>query len=240
MKYILLFIFTVLLSLPSYGSVVIMGTRVIYPAEQKSINVRLNNGDSTPSLIQAWLDTGDPSSPPDSVRVPFIITPPVFRMEPLSGQTMRIMYTGEKLPADRESLFWLNVLDIPAKPSFAGKSEKAQGYNYLQFAVRSRIKFFFRPDGLPFSPDDAYKKVTWQLTGGDTLQASNPTPYFITFSTVSVGQGAQKVSSTQGGMAAPFSSVTFRLKQKVSPSGKVEWTVVNDNGGYQKGESVVK
>lgn len=49
-----------------------------------------------------------------------------------------------------------------------------------------------------FSPDDAYKKVTWQLTGGDTLQASNPTPYFITFSTVSVGQGAQKVSSTQG------------------------------------------
>ncbi|HAW0377317.1 TPA: fimbria/pilus periplasmic chaperone, partial [Escherichia coli] len=99
MKHILLFIFTVLLSLPSYGSVVIMGTRVIYPAEQKSINVRLNNGDSTPSLIQAWLDTGDPSSPPDSVRVPFIITPPVFRMEPLSGQTMRIMYTGEKLPA---------------------------------------------------------------------------------------------------------------------------------------------
>ncbi|MGE1899315.1 fimbria/pilus periplasmic chaperone [Escherichia coli] len=177
MKHILLFIFTVLLSLPSYGSVVIMGTRVIYPAEQKSINVRLNNGDSTPSLIQAWLDTGDPSSPPDSVRVPFIITPPVFRVEPLSGQTMRIMYTGEKLPADRESLFWLNVLDIPAKPSFAGKSEKAQGYNYLQFAVRSRIKFFFRPDGLPFSPDDAYKKVTWQLTGGDTLQASNPTPY---------------------------------------------------------------
>ncbi|STJ32249.1 F17-like fimbrial chaperone [Escherichia coli] len=105
MKHILLFIFTVLLSLPSYGSVVIMGTRVIYPAEQKSINVRLNNGDSTPSLIQAWLDTGDPSSPPDSVRVPFIITPPVFRVEPLSGQTMRIMYTGENLPADRESLF---------------------------------------------------------------------------------------------------------------------------------------
>ncbi|MFP1557042.1 hypothetical protein ACLB1T_01170 [Escherichia coli] len=27
---------------------------------------------------------------------------------------------------------------MPAKPSFAGKSEKAQGYNYLQFAVRSR------------------------------------------------------------------------------------------------------
>ncbi|WP_250113993.1 hypothetical protein [Escherichia coli] len=57
--------------------------------------------------------------------------------------------------------------------------------------------------------------MTWQLTGGDTLQASNPTPYFITFSTVSVGQGAQKVSSTQGEWPHRFSSVTFRLKQKV-------------------------
>ncbi|XQK79283.1 hypothetical protein ACOI4H_17580 [Escherichia coli] len=46
--------------------------------------------------------------------------------------------------------------------------------------------------------------MTWQLTGGDTLQASNPTPYFITFSTVSVGQGAQKVSSTQGGWPHRF------------------------------------
>ncbi|MCW0134716.1 hypothetical protein OIU89_08615 [Escherichia coli] len=81
--------------------------------------------------------------------------------------------------------------------------------------------------------------MTWHLTGGDTLQASNPTPYFITFSTVCVGQELRK-SAVLRGMAAPFSSVTFRLKQKVSPSGKVEWTVVNDNGGYQKGESVVK
>ncbi|MFO6428122.1 hypothetical protein ACLBOM_36065 [Escherichia coli] len=59
-----------------------------------------------------------------------------------------------------------------------------------------------------------HKKVTWQLTGGDTLQASNPTPYFITFSTVSVGQGAQKVSSTQGGMAAPFSSSLSDLSRR--------------------------
>lgn len=59
-------------------------------------------------------------------------------------------------------------------------------------------------------------------------------------SVLSVSGRELRKSAVLRGMAAPFSSVTFRLKQKVSPSGKVEWTVVNDNGGYQKGESVVK
>ncbi|MEN2733548.1 fimbria/pilus periplasmic chaperone [Escherichia coli] len=45
-----------------------------------------------------------------------MITPPIFRMDSKSGQTVRIVYTGESLPKDRESLFYLNVLDIPAKP----------------------------------------------------------------------------------------------------------------------------
>lgn len=116
-KLFLFFLFiTGLFSLYSHASVVIMGTRVIYPEGQRSINVRLSNDELSPSLVQSWMDTGDVSASPDSVNVPFIITPPVFRIEPHTGQTLRIIYTGEKLPHDRESLFWLNVLDIPAKP----------------------------------------------------------------------------------------------------------------------------
>ncbi|HGN2199553.1 TPA: fimbria/pilus periplasmic chaperone, partial [Proteus mirabilis] len=30
-----------------------MGTRVVYPATQKSINVQLNNNDESPALIQS-------------------------------------------------------------------------------------------------------------------------------------------------------------------------------------------
>ncbi|MDK9466752.1 fimbria/pilus periplasmic chaperone [Klebsiella pneumoniae] len=46
------------------------------------------------------MDTGDASVAPDSVNVPFIITPLIFRIEPHTGQTLRIMYTGEALPND--------------------------------------------------------------------------------------------------------------------------------------------
>lgn len=109
---------------------------------EKSINVQLQNGDNSPSLVQAWLDTGDASGSPGSVRVPFVITPPVSRIEPGTGQTLRIMYTGEPLPRDRESVFYLNVLDIPPRPEFGGKKADVGNVNYLQLAVRSRIKLF--------------------------------------------------------------------------------------------------
>ncbi|EHT4271250.1 fimbria/pilus periplasmic chaperone, partial [Escherichia coli] len=55
----LLIVFTLSVSTVVQGSVVIMGTRVVYPAAQKSINIRLNNENSSPALVQSWLDTGD-------------------------------------------------------------------------------------------------------------------------------------------------------------------------------------
>ncbi|EFT6398233.1 fimbria/pilus periplasmic chaperone, partial [Salmonella enterica] len=153
-----------------------MGTRVVYPEQKKSINVQLHNGENSPSLVQVWLDTGDASASPDSVRVPFVITPPVSRVEPGTGQTLRIMYTGEPLPRDRESIFYLNVLDIPPRPEFGEKKADVGNGNYLQLAVRSRIKLFFRPDTLNQSVTDAARQVTWSLINrGDQffLRADN-------------------------------------------------------------------
>lgn len=160
---LILFIILELLSFSARASIVIMGTRVVYPEQKKSINVQLHNGENSPSLVQVWLDTGDASASPDSVRVPFVITPPVSRVEPGTGQTLRIMYTGEPLPRDRESIFYLNVLDIPPRPEFGEKKADVGNGNYLQLAVRSRIKLFFRPDTLNQSVTDAARQVTWSL-----------------------------------------------------------------------------
>ncbi|MCV5901851.1 fimbria/pilus periplasmic chaperone, partial [Escherichia coli] len=64
--------FTLSVSAVVQGSVVIMGTRVVYPATQKSISIRLNNDNESPALVQSWLDDGDAAAPPESVHVPFI------------------------------------------------------------------------------------------------------------------------------------------------------------------------
>ncbi|HGY8840292.1 TPA: fimbria/pilus periplasmic chaperone, partial [Escherichia coli] len=109
LKRIVFIIFTIS-AYPVSANVVITGTRVIYPAGQHNVNVQLTNVGISPSLIQAWIDNGDPKAAPETIKTPFVITPPIARIDGNKGQTLRLSYTGEPLPADRESVFYLNVL----------------------------------------------------------------------------------------------------------------------------------
>lgn len=240
---LILFIISALISFSACASVVIMGTRVIYPEQKKSINVQLHNGENSPSLVQAWLDTGNAYSPPDSVKVPFIITPPVSRVEAGTGQTLRIMYTGEPLPRDRESVFYLNVLDIPSRPETEESETDGSHINYLQLAVRSRIKVFFRPDTLSQSPADARRQVKWSLIhkeGRILLRADNQTPYFITYRKILLKTGQDMLSFSHPGMVSPYSFKEFASPGKNTQGSSVIWTVINDYGGDEEGRSSIQ
>lgn len=216
----------------SDASVVIGGTRVVYPAQQREVTVKLQNQGTQPALVQVWMDTGDEKSNPESAKVPFTLAPPIFRMEADKGQAVRMVYTKEPLPADKESLFWLNVLEVPPK------SAGAEGRNLLQFAFRTRIKVFFRPANLPGTVEAAPEKLTWRLTGdesgkGYALQVSNPTPYYVNFASVGLKVGERSIKEQGGGMVAPGGTTTFPIKQLTArPSGDVqaEFQVITDFG----------
>ncbi len=53
------------------ANVVVNGTRVIYPANNKDVIVQLLNNGADPSLVQAWIDDGDINSTPETANVPF-------------------------------------------------------------------------------------------------------------------------------------------------------------------------
>src|SRR3546814_8406946 len=59
------------------ASVVIAGTRVVFPAANGEVTVRLNNNGEQPALVEAWIDNGAPASTPDTAHVPFLNTPPL-------------------------------------------------------------------------------------------------------------------------------------------------------------------
>ncbi|STJ54229.1 chaperone protein [Escherichia coli] len=50
---------------PVHAGMVIFGTRIICPAEQKEVMVQLMNQGNRSSLMQAWIDDGDTSLPPE-------------------------------------------------------------------------------------------------------------------------------------------------------------------------------
>jgi len=216
------------------ASVVITGTRVIYPATAREVTVKLNNNGDAPALVQAWIDDGDASFDAQQRPMPFTLTPPVFRIDPAKGQMLRLTYTGEPLPADRESVFWLNVLEVPPKPQIAG----GDGKSLLQMAFRSRIKLFFRPAGLAGDANDAANKLTWSLAraSGDgkqiVLLAKNPTPYHVTVLRASVEIGG-KTHDSAAGMIAPRAQHEFALPGLLElprEQPRIQFETINDYG----------
>lgn len=215
-----------LFSTHSLASIVINGTRVIYPSDLKEVSVRLDNTGNSPVLIQSWLDTGDINAKPAAIKVPFILSPPINRVEGGKGQTLRISYSGGALPMDKESVFWLNVLEVPAK------KQAKPDENYLQMAFRSRIKVFYRPAGLAGNANDAAQSVTWSVKGSN-LQAFNPTPYYVSF--VSLTVNGKKI---EGEMVAPRSALTLAIP--ANKGNTVSGEFVNDYGAINLFNTEIK
>lgn len=216
----------------AHATVVIAGTRVILPAQQGEVTLRLSNKGAQPALVEAWIDTGNPQSTPESSTAPFLITPPIFRIDAGKDQSLRILFTGAagSVPADRESLFWLNVLEVPPKPT-----GPAADQNRIQFAIRSRLKLFYRPGDLPGGAMAAPRQLTFRAAGyapAVALAVHNPTPYYITISGLALGGTATPVAGAEG-MVAPFSNLTLPLAgihRAPAPGTAIRYTTINDYG----------
>jgi P pilus assembly chaperone PapD len=211
----------------AHASVVIDGTRVIYPEEKPEVTVRMTNEGEEAKLVQVWIDNGDKQGSPDQIKVPFVVTTPIFRIEPRKGQAARIQYTrSEQLPSDRESVFWLNVLEIPAKP----KADEQDG-NYIQFRYRTRIKLFLRPKGLSGTATEAPGELLIKYKPG-FVELENPTPFNISMTGLEVGDNSVG-GKAESQMIAPFSKVLVELKGQTMPlkTPIVKYTTINDFGG---------
>jgi len=225
-------------ALPVRAAVVVDGTRVVYPAAKREVTINIRNLSETPSLVQAWLDSGDSHSKPGESQVPFVLTPPLFRVDPTKVQSLRLVYTHDPLPADRESLFWLNVLDIPPRVA-----STADAPNQLEMAFKHRMKVFLRPTTLSGSAADAPGKITWKLIVKDgkvvAVQATNPTAYHVSLTQLELSAGGRAVSF-KADMVDPFASRSFDLSEALAvPGGAVplDYWFVNDYGGNVKGSA---
>src|SRR5690606_30068236 len=93
-------------------------------------------------LRQSSFAAGIRAAVPEAIVTPSLVLPPILRLEAGAQQRLRILYTGHgSPPAGRESVYWLNILEIPPKAD-------ATGAGLLQISFRTRVKVFFRPDGV--------------------------------------------------------------------------------------------
>lgn len=230
----IVFIFCFIFSMHSFANnIIVNGTRFIYPGNEKEITVQLNNTADRPAIAQAWLDTGDASETPDTIKTPFQITPPISRVEAKGGQTLRIKLMDKgSIPQDRESLWWLNILDIPP----VAKGKEGDNQNVLQLAIRSRFKFFYRPTGLgsrELAPEQLVIK-----SSGKNIIIDNPTPYYITVTKISTDGKSGLNEKTV--LLEPKSQTTVELKKGVSSGSNIVINNINDYGSDIAVKTTVK
>ena len=194
------------------GGVALGSTRVIYPQNSSQASLSIQNSDTkNVFLVQSWV-----SDPDGKKSADFIITPPIFVIQPNKENTMRIIFVGKKsLPTDRESLYYINSKAIPS-----GKPE--EGKNTLQIATQTTIKLFVRPENLSVLSIDAPQSLRCKLIGAN-LSINNPSPYYTTLVNISVGN--QKLPNT---MIAPKSESLVPLSG--GPGGTITFQTMNDYG----------
>ena len=217
------------------ASVILQGTRVVYPSSSKDVTIVAENTGQQPALVQAWLDNGEDLKSLDNDETPFVLTPPIFRLNPDKTQSLRIIYNKAPLPKDRESLFWLNVLEVP--PTLADENNQ----NALRVNFRTRVKVFFRPSELSGDVRKAASELTWGLSqiGNDVnIAVKNPSPYYVTLTSVAADVSGKKYEG-DGKMIPPFSSGEMVLKGLKNTDGlsKVTYSFIDDKGAVITMES---
>lgn len=201
-------------------------TRIVFDSDKRSTSVIITNPSNRPFAVQTWVNT---ASDDDTTAVPFIPSPPLFRLNPGKEQQVQINGLPNSLPADRESLFYFNVQEIP-------QAQTEDDGNVLNIALRTRIKLFYRPSQLKENPIARLKDLQWSIKnvrGQPQLVVNNPTPFHVSFARLEVTGDSQRHAVANAVMVEPMNSQTYALNGiKASKNLQVVFSAINDYGGY--------
>lgn len=206
-----------------FAAVNVDRTRLVFAANDIAQSLTLANDSVTPMLLQVWTDAGETASSPDNSRTPLVVLPPVFKMQPDELRTLRVMLSSRRsLPEDRESLFWLNIYQIPPELS-ATKSATRK----LVLPLRLRLKVFIRPTGLKAPTANDEQKLRFSIAS-QSITITNPTPWYMSL-TVTATKGIRIGYM----MLAPYERRDVVLSQAPAVGTTVNYAVINDSGNWR-------
>ncbi|KVN43183.1 fimbrial protein [Burkholderia territorii] len=209
----------VLLAGTAHAAIVPDRTRVIFNEGEQAAIVTITNKSTTyPYLVQSWLE----DTKGNRVTTPLMVVPPLQRVEANERNVLRIAkLPGTALPADRESVFYLNIREVPPKSDTP---------NTLQIALHTQMKLFYRPKAVqPARDEDWTLPMTLRVdAAAHKLVFDNPTPYHVTV--VEVTAGAQKTPvPIEPVMVSPMSTADVPFKAATPSTLFV--THIDDYGG---------
>lgn len=228
------------ISLGLQAAVVPLQDRVLFSSSDSDRRLLIVNNDShAPVLLQSWVDDGSSGDMNKEKNYPFVVIPAVVKMSPGKIINLKILPTEKmrNLPRDRESVFWINLYEIPG----VKKSQQKENTNKVEVGLNTQLKIIYRP----FKGGLGIKNIAESLKisladNGSSLEITNPTPYYVTLASVTIksSSGEQSLKLDMNRMMAPFSYKRFAIpKATNSKQNAVEYNLLDDAGnevGFSK------
>ncbi|MBH3429134.1 molecular chaperone [Pseudomonas alkylphenolica] len=210
----------------SWGGLMLSSTRLVFDGSKRDTSITASNSTPLPYAVQVWINNENDDN---SVTVPFVASPALFRLDAKKEQIVRVQKVPGELPQDRESVFYLNAQEIP--------QASAGDNNTLKIAIRTRIKLFYRPAGLKGQMLEALPTLNWTISkkeGQSVLSVENPSAFHLSFAGVQLMAGDQVVNVQDPAMVAPMSSQHYPVPGPAGKATEVQFSVINDYGGYSE------
>ncbi|MCH9299875.1 MULTISPECIES: fimbrial biogenesis chaperone [Pantoea] len=207
--------------------------RVLFRATDSEKRLLIVNNDSNaPVLLQSWVDDGHSDDISKEKNFPFAVIPAVVRMTPGKIINLKILPTEKVhgLPEDRESLFWVNLYEIPG----VKRTPQLENANKMEIGLKTQLKIIYRPFKKKMDVINIGEGLEIRLSDSrHSLELDNPSPYYVTPVSIKIksssGEHALKLGMDR--MIAPFSLKHFNIPEVInSTSIAVEYTLVDDAG----------
>ncbi|WP_339920480.1 molecular chaperone [Photorhabdus caribbeanensis] len=157
------------------------------------VTLSMTNHTAQGYLVQGFVSPMDPDTGRFDTKTgqvpPFVVLPPLKRIEAGGKFSFRIRQLGGQLPPDRESAFVVSLRAIPgvAVPNTSTPERQTGKNSQVQVALQMNIRLFYRPPGVPARDNATVAKQVKFSLRGTQLRVENPTPYFLAFSVLKVG-----------------------------------------------------
>ena len=198
------------------ANVVVSTTRAVVELLSGDAAIRLRNAREAPALVQLWVDLGDIASIPDTSDAPFELTPSLFVLDAGQTQAVQLHYDGEPLPDHNERLYWINLLDVPAREHTDERSSNDAAQNTLGDVLRTRLKVLLRLATAPGNALTAPEQLIWKRERDSApartlLATTNPTAFHVSCAQV-IARGPEGQEKSLGRQTfAPGDTVRFTL-----------------------------
>ncbi|BEO69133.1 gram-negative pili assembly chaperone (plasmid) [Serratia marcescens] len=207
------------------ASVTLDNTRILIDKEKGEKTVRFTNSGGRPVILQITA-----VGIADAEQSPFFAMPPMFRISPNDGQTVKVKLANKDLPLDRESLFYMDYMEIPA----VNKEEKDK--NNLYLLIKSRVKVIVRPTGLSFSVEKFHEHLSFSIAGS-TVIIKNSSPFYANLRSFYLTGNSELINYPNSVTVPPFgeSRVDNVMSSKTANAeSKLIAMVINDFGADEK------